>query len=193
MLPGNFASIKYSVQSLKYLFCAQFNKFAVFPLSVQLFNVLLLLAWNFLSWMWAKIVYIGCDYKTVINSVIFIRALSRVGKEIQSESMSIKVIIAFVTVCFLVESLASANSSSLSHSHGHPIEILTPNGNETFTLQKESIEALLMHPEVKNRKIVVALISGVFRKGKTFFLNYCLRFMYGNVSAPLGSDKLLSH
>lgn len=39
------------------------------------------------------------------------------------------------------------------------------------------------HPDVKNRKIVAFSIIGAFRKGKSFFLNYCLRYMYANVSS----------
>lgn len=33
---------------------------------------------------------------------------------------------------------------------------------------------------MKDRKVVVVSIVGAFRKGKSFFLDYCLRFLYGN-------------
>lgn len=46
----------------------------------------------------------------------------------------------------------------------------------------ELFEKIFLHPDVANRKIVVISIAGALKKGKSFFLNYCLRFMYANVS-----------
>lgn len=40
----------------------------------------------------------------------------------------------------------------------------------------------LLHPEVQYRKVVVVSIVGAFRSGKSFFLDYCLRYLYANVS-----------
>lgn len=45
-----------------------------------------------------------------------------------------------------------------------------------------SLKELLSHPEVKDRQIVSFLTIGAFRKGKSFFLNYCLRYLYATVS-----------
>jgi atlastin len=46
----------------------------------------------------------------------------------------------------------------------------------------DPLKSLLHHPEVKNRKIVAFSIVGAYRKGKSFFLGYCLRYLYANVS-----------
>lgn len=64
---------------------------------------------------------------------------------------------------------------------GEPINILVQNANGGYEINPEAIERVLLHPEVKDRSVYVLSIAGAFRKGKSFFLNYCLRFMYANV------------
>jgi atlastin len=54
--------------------------------------------------------------------------------------------------------------------------------NSQIQFDKSALEALLLHSDVKNRKIVFVSIVGAFRRGKSFFLDYCLRYLYANVS-----------
>lgn len=68
-----------------------------------------------------------------------------------------------------------------AHTHGQPLSLLNFENN-TFTVENENIDNIFLHPEVANRKIVVVSIIGAFRKGKSFLMDYCLRFMYANVS-----------
>ena len=67
-------------------------------------------------------------------------------------------------------------------SQGEPLNIVKFNDSNSLEFNKTALDELLLHPEVKNRKVVVLSIVGAFRKGKSFFLDYCLRFLYGNVS-----------
>lgn len=53
--------------------------------------------------------------------------------------------------------------------------------NSTASINLETLEAIFLHQEVKDRRIVVVTIVGALRKGKSFFLDYCLRYMYANV------------
>ena len=72
-----------------------------------------------------------------------------------------------------------------NHQYGKPLSILgfEEIGDDTkVAVDYESLDEILLHPEVKNRAIVVVSIIGAFRKGKSFFMDYCLRFMYANVS-----------
>jgi hypothetical protein len=46
---------------------------------------------------------------------------------------------------------------------------------------------ILLHPEVRDRKIVSLSIVGAFRKGKSFLLDYMLRYLYATVSFSLKS------
>lgn len=68
----------------------------------------------------------------------------------------------------------------MSKVYGEPLSIIKF-ANSTLEFDKAKLDSLLLHPEVKNRKLVVLSIVGAFRKGKSFFLDYCLRFLYANV------------
>lgn len=62
----------------------------------------------------------------------------------------------------------------------------------TFIVDNVTLEAMFSHPEVADRKKVAVSIIGAFRKGKSFLMDYALRFMYGHVSRlKLNSNKTL--
>jgi hypothetical protein len=50
------------------------------------------------------------------------------------------------------------------------------------TIDETVITRIILHPEVKHRKIVALSIVGAFRKGKSFLLDYMLRYLYYTVS-----------
>jgi predicted AAA+ superfamily ATPase len=56
-----------------------------------------------------------------------------------------------------------------------------PNNNKFFVCEKE-LSDLFIQEQVKDRKIALISIVGVFRAGKSFLLNYCLRYLYAHVS-----------
>lgn len=62
------------------------------------------------------------------------------------------------------------------------MEICDLNGKKEFFNKYDVIDSILLQPEVKDRKVVILSIIGEYRKGKSFFLGYCLKFMYANVS-----------
>lgn len=70
----------------------------------------------------------------------------------------------------------------MKHPHGSPENILKFKSNDQFEIENEKLKEIFMHPDVKNRKIVAFSVIGAFRRGKSFFLNYCLRYLYANVS-----------
>jgi atlastin len=73
-------------------------------------------------------------------------------------------------------------SNNHEHPFGKPVSLLNADMNNKVVVDNVCLEKMLLHPEVKNRKVVVFSIVGAFRKGKSFFLDYCLRFLYANVS-----------
>jgi Guanylate-binding protein, N-terminal domain len=82
-------------------------------------------------------------------------------------------------------SLASPFASSDTidaHPFGQAINILRFSEDGSMITNSEAVDEILLHPDVGNRKIVVVSIVGAYRKGKSFLMDYFLRFMYGNVS-----------
>lgn len=71
----------------------------------------------------------------------------------------------------------------VKHLYGKPENILKFLPNNKVENYLEPIERLLQHKDVKNRKIVAFSIIGAYRRGKSFFLDYCLRYLYSNVSS----------
>lgn len=51
-----------------------------------------------------------------------------------------------------------------------------------FEISIEALETLLLHDNVKDREIVAISITGAYRKGKSFLLNFLLRYLYETVS-----------
>lgn len=50
-----------------------------------------------------------------------------------------------------------------------------------FQFNISILENILLHEDVYQRKIAVVSIMGAFRKGKSFLLDYFLRYMYTTV------------
>lgn len=71
------------------------------------------------------------------------------------------------------------------HPYGRGIQVFGYENREKEMVDFDIIDHLLLKEEVKDRKIVTISIIGEPRKGKSFFLNYCLRFLYANVSILL--------
>lgn len=68
------------------------------------------------------------------------------------------------------------------HLFGEGVNVLKFDENNKPVIVQGVLDKMLNHPDVKNRKIVAFSIIGAYRKGKSFFLDYCLRFLYANVS-----------
>ncbi|XP_035035216.2 atlastin-2 isoform X2 [Hippoglossus stenolepis] len=70
-----------------------------------------------------------------------------------------------------------------------PVQIVVANEEEhSFTLQEEALERLLLQEEVQDLHVVVVCVAGAFRKGKSFLLDFMLRYMYKQSSSWVGSE-----
>lgn len=73
---------------------------------------------------------------------------------------------------------------------GKPVQIVTVcKEDHSFSLDVEALSQVLLAPEVRNKHVVVVSVAGAFRKGKSFLLDFMLRYMYREVGKNwLGSD-----
>ncbi|XP_054648458.1 atlastin-3 isoform X1 [Dunckerocampus dactyliophorus] len=60
-----------------------------------------------------------------------------------------------------------------------PVQIVTVCKEEhSFTLNEEALARVLLAPEVRDKHVVVLSVAGAFRKGKSFLLDFMLRYMH---------------
>ncbi|KFO14119.1 Atlastin-2, partial [Balearica regulorum gibbericeps] len=65
-----------------------------------------------------------------------------------------------------------------------PIQIvLAHEDDHNFELDEEALEKILLQEHIKDLNIVVVSVAGAFRKGKSFLLDFMLRYMYNRTSA----------
>ncbi|KAK9739645.1 Guanylate-binding protein, C-terminal domain [Popillia japonica] len=65
----------------------------------------------------------------------------------------------------------------MGDSNPHAIQIVLANKDHTFSLDEEALSNVLMQDEIKDRYVVVVSVAGAFRKGKSFILDFFLRYM----------------
>ena len=66
-------------------------------------------------------------------------------------------------------------------SEPHPIQIVKVLEDHSFELDMDALKEVLLSEEVKDRKVAVISVAGAFRKGKSFLLDYLLRFLNNKV------------
>lgn len=65
-----------------------------------------------------------------------------------------------------------------------PVQIVRVCKEEhSFTLDTEALARVLLAPEVRDKNVVVLSVAGAFRKGKSFLLDFMLRYMYRKVQS----------
>lgn len=63
------------------------------------------------------------------------------------------------------------------------VQIVTVNEeSHSFLLSEEALTKLILKNDVKNRDVVIVSVAGAFRKGKSFLLDFFLRYLYAKVS-----------
>lgn len=63
-----------------------------------------------------------------------------------------------------------------------PVQIvIADEDNHEFSLAEDVLERILMQEHVQDLNVVVVSVAGAFRKGKSFLLDFMLRYMYKQV------------
>ncbi|XP_036440331.1 atlastin-2 isoform X3 [Colossoma macropomum] len=72
-----------------------------------------------------------------------------------------------------------------------PVQIVVADEDEhAFSLDEEALERILLQEHVRDLNVVVVSVAGAFRKGKSFLLDFMLRYMYNQKSdAWLGGNE----
>ncbi|CAL1575318.1 unnamed protein product [Knipowitschia caucasica] len=59
-----------------------------------------------------------------------------------------------------------------------PVQVLLVKDDHTFELDESALSRILLHKEVRDREVVAVSVAGAFRKGKSFLMDFMLRYMY---------------
>ncbi|KAK5926057.1 hypothetical protein CgunFtcFv8_021660 [Champsocephalus gunnari] len=71
-----------------------------------------------------------------------------------------------------------------------PVQIVVADEEEhSFLLREEALERLLLKEEVQDLNVVVVSVAGAFRKGKSFLLDFMLRYMYTQSESWVGTEE----
>lgn len=75
-----------------------------------------------------------------------------------------------------------------------PVQIVTVcKEDHSFALDTEALARVLLAPEVRDKNVVVLSVAGAFRKGKSFLLDFMLRYMYRKVNHTIAQAFCVTH
>uniref|UniRef100_A0A3Q3DJ86 Atlastin GTPase 1 n=1 Tax=Hippocampus comes TaxID=109280 RepID=A0A3Q3DJ86_HIPCM len=67
-----------------------------------------------------------------------------------------------------------------SDGRARPIQVLLVKDDHTFELDEVALSRILLAEEVRDREVVAISVAGAFRKGKSFLMDFMLRYMYNH-------------
>lgn len=78
-----------------------------------------------------------------------------------------------------IENISSMDSlnDNTTEDKGHPVQVVLAHPNHTFELDEKALSDILLQDDIKDRSVVVVSVAGAFRKGKSFLLDFFLRYM----------------
>uniref|UniRef100_A0AAX7V2I9 GB1/RHD3-type G domain-containing protein n=1 Tax=Astatotilapia calliptera TaxID=8154 RepID=A0AAX7V2I9_ASTCA len=92
--------------------------------------------------------------------------------------------------CFLFICRNRLGTSRIMGSEPGPVQIVNVcKDDHSFTLEINALSQILLNPKVRDKRVVVVSVAGAFRKGKSFVLDFMLRYMHRQVSCKwMGND-----
>lgn len=60
---------------------------------------------------------------------------------------------------------------------GRPLQVIKVSKEHSFELVEENLLSVLNRDDVREKKVVVVSVAGAFRKGKSFLLNFFIRYL----------------
>ncbi|XP_046741217.1 atlastin [Diprion similis] len=74
---------------------------------------------------------------------------------------------------------------------GKPVQVVLAHPDHTFELDEDALEEILVQDDIKDRSVVVVSVAGAFRKGKSFLLDFFLRYMNTKYNLNIETDSWL--
>lgn len=64
---------------------------------------------------------------------------------------------------------------------GEPLQIVSNSEDQGFELKEDVLEQVLLDQRIRDKKVCVLSVAGAFRKGKSFLLDFFLRYLMKQV------------
>jgi atlastin len=64
---------------------------------------------------------------------------------------------------------------------GRPVQIVVSKDDHSFELDEDALSEILLQDHVRDKNVVIVSVAGAFRKGKSFLLDFFLRYMVTQV------------
>lgn len=71
------------------------------------------------------------------------------------------------------------------------VQIVSPK-NHTFNLELSDFKTIVKDDNIKNHHVVLVSIAGAFRTGKSFMLNFFLKYLYAQVKISVFFNFIFS-
>ncbi|XP_021922722.1 atlastin isoform X3 [Zootermopsis nevadensis] len=92
-----------------------------------------------------------------------------------------------------INTLIGGDGNKVDRMGGRPVQVVVSKNDHSFELDEEALAEILLQDHVKDKTVVVVSVAGAFRKGKSFLLDFFLRYMItqgrqdwmGNEEEPL--------
>lgn len=62
-----------------------------------------------------------------------------------------------------------------------PVQVLIVKDDHSFELDEAALNRILLSEAVRDKEVVAVSVAGAFRKGKSFLMDFMLRYMYNQV------------
>ncbi|XP_055590257.1 atlastin [Uranotaenia lowii] len=72
-----------------------------------------------------------------------------------------------------------------------PVQVVETGDDHTFVLNEDALNEILLQEQVRDRTVVVVSVAGAFRKGKSFLLDFFLRYMYSKYERHQAASEWL--
>lgn len=86
-----------------------------------------------------------------------------------------------IACIFLIVGIICLAISSADHSTSPRAIQIISSDEHSLQLKDDELKLILENENIKDRLIVVVSIAGPFRQGKSFLLNFFLKFLYAQV------------
>ena len=71
--------------------------------------------------------------------------------------------------------------SATEEAGGKALQVIVAEDDHGFALDENALKSLLLDNRVRDRKVIILSVAGAYRKGKSFLLDFFLRYLYAKV------------